>query len=403
MKMNQHPAQAAFSHLLLSGTFVHEASFSELQKAYGIYVHPHLIMLVSIDRYPDLAAEKPLRWKIEIGQTLVEAIHKAVTVPFVWTWTEEGVLALLVELAPGYLSIHPNEKAIQIARDIQKSTDTMRVSVSIGIGTYYEDPSMLQHSYQEAKKSMVDRFFQGNRMIFQFEKKKNTEEPGYSQCSFKEEVDKERIEMLARVRIADVNGTVTILKSILERVAQANRFNVDMFKSEVVDLVMMISRLVLDSGVSAQTILSENAHFIQDLYQTIRYDKFIDKVCEYVRQLTEQAVLNQVLDVSPVIRQAIRYIKENLEHRILLEDIAQYCCLSKYHFSHLFKKEVGVSVVDFLNKMRMEKALYYLETTDLTVQQIASKVGFSDANYFSRMFKKYHQYSPTEYRSARLC
>ncbi|AMA72398.1 helix-turn-helix domain-containing protein [Aneurinibacillus thermoaerophilus] len=402
--MKQNPAEAAFSHLLLSGTFVHEASFSEMQQTYGIYIHPHLVMAISIDRYPDLSIEKPLNWRIEIGQRLVEAIYKAVTIPFVWVWIEEGVLALLLEFTSEHrITKDLNEETLQIAKKIQKSADEMPVSVSIGIGTYYDDPYMLQHSYKEARKSMINRFFQGNRMIFQFEKEKNREESGQNYFSLKEKIEKERIELLARVRIGDVDGTVPILQIILEGLAEANKFNVNMFKSEVVDLVMMISRLVLEAGFSAETILSENAHFIQDLYQTIRYDKFIKKVCEYVRWLTEQVALTQTLEVSPVIRQAIRYMKENLRKKISLEDIAQYCCLSKYHLSHLFKKEIGVSVIDFLNKIRIEKAIYYLETTDLSIQQIADKVGFPDANYFSRTFKKYTQHSPTKYRSARLC
>jgi two-component system, response regulator YesN len=399
--MERNPAYTAFSHLLLSGTLVHEASFSEMQQQYGITVHPHLVMVVSVDRYPDLAKEKHLHWKIEMGQELIAAIHKAVTAPFLTAWIEEGVLALLLELpADPYTA---DEKAAQIARDIQRAANTMHIPVSIGIGTYYDDPYMLQHSYEEARKSMVDRFFQGNRMIFQFEKKKSTAKTGQNYLLLKEKIEKERIELLARVRIADVEGTIVTLQVILEDLVQANQYKVDMFKSEVVDLVMMVSRLVLESGFSAETILSENAHFIQDLYQTIRYDKFIQKVCDYVRQLTEQAAFTQTAGVSPVVRQAIRYIKENLQERLSLEEIAQSCCLSKYHLSHLFKKEVGSTVVDFLNKIRIEKALYYLETTDLTIQQIASEVGFQDANYFSRMFKKYMQHSPKEHRLARLC
>jgi two-component system response regulator YesN len=107
--------------------------------------------------------------------------------------------------------------------------------------------------------------------------------------------------------------------------------------------------------------------------------------------------------VSSVIRQAIHYIKENHQRKLSLEEIAQICCLSIYHFSHLFKKEIGMSFLDFVNKIRIEKALYYLETTDFTVKQIAVQVGFHDANYFSRIFKRSTGYTPSEYRSARLC
>ncbi|MEW9668325.1 helix-turn-helix domain-containing protein [Ammoniphilus sp. 3BR4] len=396
--MKQDPIIATFSHLLLSGTIVHEAAFSKIQEIYGISIHPHLVMVVSVDRYPDLSLGKTLIWKTEIGHKLVEAVYKAITVPFVWAWVAEGVLALLLEIRSEQLDQQDlKEVNFQIARDIQTSAYFMDIPVSIGIGTYYDNPYMLHHSYDEAKRSMVDRFFQGNRLIFQFEKKSSSGDLRNDPV-----VRLERTELLARVRIGDGEGTVSILKILMERMARAYKFNVDMFKSEVADLVMLMSRLALESGVSAPTILSENAHFIQDLYQTIRYDKFVQKVCEYGQRLTEQVTLTHSAVVSPVIRQAIQYIKENLEKKISLDEIARFCCLSKYHISHLFKKELGVSIVDFINKMRIEKALLYLEQTDLTVQQIANHVGFEDANYFSRTFKKYVQISPSEFRSTKI-
>ncbi|RNB89590.1 AraC family transcriptional regulator [Brevibacillus fluminis] len=401
--MNQHPQHAAFSHLLLTGTYVHEYTYDQLQKAYGVTINPSLVMLVSVDRYPDLIMGKDIEWKVELGQTLMKAICKTVSVPFTWLWIEEGVVALLLELLAQTEQLPPGLNALQIAKDMQKATDAERISVSIGIGTHYDDPAMLQHSYREAMQSMVDRFFQGNRLIFSYMKKKQADAAARETMSaYKEMIENERIDLLARVHIGDVEGAIAVLPTLLEKVAQANQYHVSRFQSEVVDLVMMVSRLVLEAGFNAETILTENAHFIQELYRTIRYDKFVQKVCTYVRQLTEQVALTQMLEVSPLIRQAIRFIKEQLNERIMLEEVAQYCCLSKYHLSHLFKREVGLSVVDFINKLRLEKAKYYLETTDWTMQQIASQVGFQDANYFSRMFKKVHQLSPSEYRSRKI-
>jgi len=67
----------------------------------------------------------------------------------------------------------------------------------------------------------------------------------------------------------------------------------------------------------------------------------------------------------------------------------------------LFKKEVGISLIDYLNRMRIDMSLSYLEMTDLPISEIAEKIGFQDANYFSPMFKKYMQFRPSDYRLAR--
>lgn len=63
-----------------------------------------------------------------------------------------------------------------------------------------------------------------------------------------------------------------------------------------------------------------------------------------------------------------------------------------------FKKEVGISVMNFFNKLRIDKSLFYLEKTEFPVHEIANQVGIHDSNYFSRLFKKYMKSSSTEYR-----
>ncbi|CAJ1004146.1 MULTISPECIES: helix-turn-helix domain-containing protein [Brevibacillus] len=397
--MKQDPVQATFSHLLLSGTLVHEGSFEEMQESFGIRVHPQVVMVVSIDRYTDLVIGKPFHWSMEIGQQVVEGVCEAISEPFVWVWVAEGVLAVLVELA-----LHsPKESGFRqvtgrIARQIQERCKKRGVNVSIGIGSYYDNPYQLHFSYEEAKEAMVDRFFQGNALIFHYEKKQGREAGWDSPLT-----PAERAELVARLRIGDEEGTVASLRALLDKMAQTYRHDVNMFKSEAVELVITMSRQVLDSGANAALILSENARFIQDLYVTIRYDKFVQKVCEYARRLTAYMEQNDLSDVSPIIRQAVRYLKENLRRKLTLEEVAQYCCVSVYHLSRLFKRETGMSPIDFLNRLRVEKAKYYLSSTDCTIQEIAAVVGFQDANYFTRTFKKYANCSPTAYRRAKLC
>ncbi|MDN4595231.1 helix-turn-helix domain-containing protein [Polycladomyces subterraneus] len=397
--MKQDPAQATFSHLLLSGTLVHEGSFQEMQEAFGIGMHPQVVMVISIDRYPDLVIGKPFQWRMEIGHQVVEGVCEAVTVPFVWVWVAEGVLAVLLQLSLDPPSERTcKEVTERIARQIQKHCKVRGVNVSIGIGGYYDNPYMLHYSYEEAKESMVDRFFQGNSLIFHYEKKTGKSGTWQSPLALEE-----RAELVARVRIGDEEGAVTYLRTLLEKLAQTYRHDVNMFKSEAVELVITMSRQVLESGANAAVILSENARFIQDLYVTIRYDKFVQKVCEYARRLTQHMEPQHLTSASPVIRKAVRYLKENLQRRISLEEVAQYCCVSVYHLSHLFKRETGMTLIDFLNKLRVEKAMHFLEATDCTIQEIAYFVGFQDANYFSRTFKKYVKRSPSAYRRAKLC
>ncbi|MGG3470265.1 helix-turn-helix domain-containing protein [Neobacillus pocheonensis] len=393
--MKQDSNSAAFSHLLLSGTLVHEGTFEEVQQRFGIFIQPHLVMVISIDRYPDIANGNSLEWRKKIGQLLVGKIAETVSIPFLWNWIEEGVLALLLELDEKDSEDEINSKMLHMAKEIQLSIHSSDLSVSIGIGKYFENPYLLYQSFIEARKSMSGRFFQGNQLIFHCEMERNQE------ASFINPFSEEKAELLALVKIGDVEGSINRLKHLMEKIAEACHFNEDIFKTEVVSIVLLMSKRVMESGANATTILTTNTNFIQNLYHIIRYDKFVNQVCEYAVWLTEQSVNTNQMEVTPLIQQAIDYIKENHQRNITLNEIAQYCCLSRYHFSHLFKKEVGLSLIDYLNRLRIDKSLPYLEMTDLPISEIAARTGFQDANYFSRMFKKYRQFSPTDYRLAR--
>lgn len=279
--MKLDTAQAAFSQLLISGTLIHEGDFEEVSERLGIGIRPQVVMVLSIDRFTDFAMDKSLQWRIEIGQQLVEAIYENITLPFLWVWVGEGVLAILLELgADQPADPFNNQVIVRIVRKIQNFIDTRGFSISAGIGTYYDDPYKLHLSFCEAKESMIDRFFQGNRMVYQYDQQSNSQ-TGRTKLMTHEE----KIELLSRVRIGDEEGSIAYLVELLERLAQSYKHNINLFKSEAYDLVLSLSRMVVDLGGNTSEILSENAKMLQDLYSTIRYDKFVKKLCEYWRDL----------------------------------------------------------------------------------------------------------------------
>lgn len=77
---------------------------------------------------------------------------------------------------------------------------------------------------------------------------------------------------------------------------------------------------------------------------------------------------------------------------------AEYVNKSKNYFSYLFKKELGISFVEYLNQVRVEAAKKLLDTTDEKTYEISEKVGYSDYKYFSSVFKKITGVSPAQYK-----
>lgn len=101
---------------------------------------------------------------------------------------------------------------------------------------------------------------------------------------------------------------------------------------------------------------------------------------------------------SMPIQKAISHISFNLTDDLSLSSIAEMLALNSSYLSTLFKRETGVTLTYFANQKRIEHALFLLNTTDLSIQDIAALCGIPDLNYFTKTFKKYQNMTPTEYR-----
>ncbi|MEG1991711.1 MAG: helix-turn-helix transcriptional regulator, partial [Christensenella sp.] len=84
---------------------------------------------------------------------------------------------------------------------------------------------------------------------------------------------------------------------------------------------------------------------------------------------------------------------------LTLNSIAETLNVSPYYLSHLFKKELGFNVIEYLNKVRIHNAKALLIETESTIQDISAAVGITDSNYFCRVFRKITGCTPSAFRS----
>lgn len=98
------------------------------------------------------------------------------------------------------------------------------------------------------------------------------------------------------------------------------------------------------------------------------------------------------------INQAIDYIHKNLDKNLTAEEIADYCCFSRFYFNKMFKAVVSESVYSFIKRRKLENAAFLLRTKiNMPVTDIALRNGYSPSN-FASAFKEYYGMSATEYR-----
>ena len=99
------------------------------------------------------------------------------------------------------------------------------------------------------------------------------------------------------------------------------------------------------------------------------------------------------------LRQALTYIEDNLDNKLSLSGIAASVSLSPDHFARLFRQSTGESPYRYVLSRQLERAYELLQERELSVGEIAARVGFYDQAHFSRYFKKATGLSPSEYRA----
>jgi transcriptional regulator GlxA family with amidase domain len=101
------------------------------------------------------------------------------------------------------------------------------------------------------------------------------------------------------------------------------------------------------------------------------------------------------------ISKAVAYMLANLKEPVRIADLSKLTGSSTSNFYHLFKVATGCSPNDFFIRARMERACELLQSTDLSVKEVAALLGYYDQFYFSRVFKSVHHVPPSHYRTVR--
>ena len=125
-----------------------------------------------------------------------------------------------------------------------------------------------------------------------------------------------------------------------------------------------------------------------------QFEKTIMNVIECMVKITSD---NMKPIVSTAVARAISYIEEHYKDAISLEGCAEDVGISYAHLSRIFKKETALSFSEYLNRLRISKAKILLATNKLAIKQIVSETGFTNYNYFFRVFKEIEGITPIEY------
>ena len=124
--------------------------------------------------------------------------------------------------------------------------------------------------------------------------------------------------------------------------------------------------------------------------------KATGKLLKLKKEVEKEEVV--IPEQKTLLQQIEQYVEQNYKSKISLDEIADELHVNRSYLSRFYKNKTGVNLFDEILKLRIESAKEYLLKTDMKTYEVSEAVGFEDAGYFSKMFKKIMGVSPKEFR-----
>jgi two-component system, response regulator YesN len=270
---------------------------------------------------------------------------------------------------------------------INKLSRKSNYKFKIGVGALCDNFQQLHNSYEEsleALRSLKNPGIMKYRDI-KVAKGENTTYP----------FDKEKV-LLQKLSLGEVEESIEAFRYIFQWLSKEYEDQPIKIKNKLLELMFLVNSRLWEYDISSKANevgLFEEMLVIEDMGELKLWCK------KTIENISSEINYHRYSKVGDIIKVAKEYIERNYHKAITLEDIASEVNVSSQYLSRLFKAEMKENFIDYLTDIRIEKAKNLLATGALTIKEICYKIGYSDPNYFSRIFKKRVGIPPTEYKS----
>lgn len=259
----------------------------------------------------------------------------------------------------------------------------------IGISNRCTDRERVQEMYLQAQRALAATYIKSNKYVITF-----SEVGDESIETISEYFDPERL--LIALRLNNQEDIHSIIKELFARM---NNFIVSKDKAVFISLLLIdvLQRFLHELNVSISGMS------FGDVNIYMRKKKTLQELQDYVTMLFEKAlesVFYQPKNENSSRAQKIcQYIRNNYANKDLsLNTVAKAMYLNASYLSTLFRKETGITLIEYINKVRLKTAKELIDNSEATtVCELANRVGYNNEYYFMRCFKKQYGISPKTY------
>lgn len=249
----------------------------------------------------------------------------------------------------------------------------------------------------EQKKRSEELMEQKLRLSEELETRKKLEEQLGQMFIYSMNKESELMELIKEGNTEMVNH---LLGELTTDIILGSKGNMDVIRTRSIELIIMTSRTAVSAGVSQERTSQINASFIQVILQQNSIDG-ISSQLQMAMDIFQKEIQKRSSIPEPAsIKTMKKFINEHFRENLTLENIAASAFLSTSYASRLFKKHMNVSIMDYLLRIRMDEAKKMLRETTLSIDEIASRTGYADSSYFTKVFRKAMGMTPSQYRQS---
>ncbi len=282
----------------------------------------------------------------------------------------------------------------QLLRDmgrdaVRAARRLINASISVGISEPFDRFEDFPQAVKQAREAVRRSFYEGIERCYKFEPLP----AGQADRPYLRVED----ELLQRIEVCDREGVGRVLERFFADLAEQRR-RPERRRERLLDIVQQFKIAARKWNISWHDLSEEQSPVYVQMFELETLDdtaqwfeKLSDKVIGAISGVRSQTYREE-------ISRLIDYLKTHFTENVTLSSASKYVNMSESYLSSMFKKETKMSFVEYLTKLRIEKAAELLKTTDWPSYAIAEKVGYENINYFGRSFKKVMGMSPSRFR-----
>lgn len=170
-------------------------------------------------------------------------------------------------------------------------------------------------------------------------------------------------------------------------------------KNIFISYTSIVSRAAIEKGLAWEVSLTLTDFYFEAVEELNTIKDINELFLKMILDYTEHVNKVKMYNYSSAILKCQKYIFEHLYEKISLSILADYSSMNPCYLSHLFKKEVGVSISDYIQKERIEESKKLILSGKKSLVDIYVPLGFIDQSHFSKTFKKFVGITPKEYKT----